>query len=109
FAEMAWRQKKHQYEIFGRQKLIEIQPNNPKNYHNLGDAYFRNQKYEKALEAYTQAIKLNPNDGLYYSQRANAHEKLGNYEQSKLDLQKARQKNTDFASKRWLKMLQLIP
>jgi tetratricopeptide (TPR) repeat protein len=106
---MAWRQKKHQYEIFGRQKLIEIQPNNPKNYHNLGDAYFRNQKYEKALEAYTQAIKLNPNDGLYYSLRADAHEKLGNYEQLKLDAQKARQKNTDFASKRWLKMLQLIP
>lgn len=109
FAATAWLQKKHQYEIFGRQKLIEIQPNNPKNYHNLGDAYFRNQKYEKALEAYTQAIKLNPNDGLYYSLRADAHEKLGNYEQLKLDAQKARQKNTDLASKRWLKMLQLIP
>ena len=109
FAAMAGLQKKHQYEIFGRQKLIEIQPNNPKNYHNLGDAYFRNQKYEKALEAYTQAIKLNPNDGLYYSLRADAHEKLGNYEQLKLDAQKARQTNTDLVSKGWLKMLQLIP
>lgn len=109
FAAMAGSKKNHQYEIFGRQKLIEIQPNNPKNHRNLGEAYFRNQKYEKALEAYTEAIKLNPNDGSYYSLRADAHEKLGNYEQFKLDAQKARQKNTDLASKIWLKVLQLIP
>ena len=74
FAAMAGSKKNHQYEIFGRQKLIEIQPNNPKNHRNLGEAYFRNQKYEKALEAYTEAIKLNPNDGSYYSLRADAHE-----------------------------------
>lgn len=33
-----------------------------KAYHNLGNAYFQQQNYEKSLEAYKNALRLNPKD-----------------------------------------------
>ena len=31
-------------------------------YHNLGNSYFKEQKFEESVEAYKQALRLNPND-----------------------------------------------
>ncbi|MCH2232486.1 MAG: tetratricopeptide repeat protein [Crocosphaera sp.] len=93
----------------GLTKLIEIEPNNPEYYNNLGFAYFNNEEYQKAIDAYTKAIELNPNEGLYYSDRANAYGKLGKQEELKADLQRSRRANSDFVSRRFLKLLQLTP
>lgn len=31
-------------------------------YHNLGNSYFKEQKFKESIEAYKQALRLNPND-----------------------------------------------
>jgi len=44
----------------------------------LGSLYRDNGEYEKALKMYAEAIKLDPNDYMAYSERADLYKKIGN-------------------------------
>ncbi len=47
-----------------------------------GNAEFASGNYHRALQLYTRAIKLNPEDGLFYSNRALVFLKLGRFEEA---------------------------
>ena len=53
-------------EAFGRFKqageLAEAKPEKHKAYHNMGNVFMKRKEYEKAVEAYKEALRNNPND-----------------------------------------------
>jgi import receptor subunit TOM70 len=54
----------------------------------IGNKYFTSKRYQKALELYSQAIKLHA-DPIYYSNRAACHASLNDYEAVVDDCNKA--------------------
>lgn len=44
------------------EKAVELDPNNSNYWYHLGGAYFTTQQYDKAKQAWTQCVKLNPNN-----------------------------------------------
>ncbi|RNF26824.1 stress-induced protein sti1 [Trypanosoma conorhini] len=53
-----------------------------------GNAFFKSDKFPEAVEAYTEAIKRNPEEHTTYSNRAAAYLKLGAYSQALADSEK---------------------
>jgi tetratricopeptide (TPR) repeat protein len=53
--------------------------NNPQDYISIGNDYFKNEDYNKAVENYTLALKSNNNDARIYLNRGNANYKLKKY------------------------------
>lgn len=58
-------------------RLVEVEPNNPKLWAFKGYCHYHNEQYEEALSAFDNAIKIKSNvpTALYY--RARTFEKLG--------------------------------
>ncbi|PWV02258.1 putative stress-inducible protein STI1-like [Trypanosoma cruzi] len=53
-----------------------------------GNTFFKSDKFPEAVEAYTEAIKRNPDEHTTYSNRAAAYLKLGAYSQALADAEK---------------------
>lgn len=55
---------KESEKIYSKKSQAKSVPGNKKaaSYHNLGNARFKQEKYEEAIEAYKQALRFNPND-----------------------------------------------
>lgn len=45
----------------------------------IGNDSFSQKEYEKAIQAYTEAIALNPNDHSFYSNRATSYFNINNF------------------------------
>ena len=58
-------------------QLTRQNDQHPWAWHGLGDSYQLLGNPTMALQAYSHAIKLQPNEGLHYGGRANAHHSLG--------------------------------
>lgn len=62
----AYYNKETYSEAFGRFKqageLAEAKPNKHKAYHNMGNVFMKRKEYEKAVEAYKEALRNNPKD-----------------------------------------------
>ncbi|XP_786841.2 small glutamine-rich tetratricopeptide repeat-containing protein alpha [Strongylocentrotus purpuratus] len=56
---------------------------------NEGNELMKKEQYNKAIEVYTQAINLNSQKSVYYSNRAAAYSKVENHEKALEDCQKA--------------------
>lgn len=54
-----------------------------------GNIAFKEQKYDQAIELYTESIKINPNEPSYYSNRGLANLRLKKYRESLNDCLKA--------------------
>lgn len=54
----------------------------------IGDNFFNQGNYEKAIEAYTNYLELNPNNIKSLYNRGRAYEELGNYELALADFKK---------------------
>eukprot|EP01083_Nonionella_stella_P267683 904365_1 len=54
-----------------------------------GNKLMKKHKYKAAVAQYSKAIDLDPNNAIYFSNRASAQTKLGNYTQAILDSRKA--------------------
>ncbi|XP_055514502.1 small glutamine-rich tetratricopeptide repeat-containing protein alpha-like [Leucoraja erinacea] len=54
-----------------------------------GNEQMKVENYQSAVEYYTQAIDLNPNNAVYFCNRAAAYSKLGNYTGAVEDCEKA--------------------
>ncbi|XP_069605614.1 small glutamine-rich tetratricopeptide repeat-containing protein beta [Ranitomeya imitator] len=54
-----------------------------------GNNYMKEQNYEAALDCYSQAVELDPNNAVYYCNRAAAHSQLGRHSDAILDCEKA--------------------
>ncbi|CAG9329451.1 unnamed protein product [Blepharisma stoltei] len=58
-------------------------------YKEKGNVYFSHKDYKKAIESYTKAIKINPKESIYFSNRARCHYILENYRKVLADSSKA--------------------
>jgi len=67
-----------------RHKEVPKEPN-PEQLKEQGNAAFRNGENAKAVECYTEAIKLNPDVSIYYSNRALCYMNLKMTEEAKID------------------------
>ena len=54
----------------------------------IGDNFFNQGNYEKAIEAYTNYLELNPNNIKSLYNRGRAYEELGNYERALADFKR---------------------
>lgn len=52
------------------------------NYKNQGNVAFQNKEFDKALELFTKAIQLNPNDHIFWSNRSGVYASLGKFEEA---------------------------
>lgn len=55
------------------------------NYKNQGNEEFKKGNHGKAIEFYTYATEMDPNNHIYYTNRSNAYFKMGNFEKSLRD------------------------
>lgn len=53
-----------------------------------GNAFMTSKQYDKAIEAYTEATKLDPSNPVYYSNRAAAHSSKGDHLTAAIDAEK---------------------
>jgi tetratricopeptide (TPR) repeat protein len=53
-----------------------------------GNAFMTSKKYDEAIEAYTEATKLDPSNPVYYSNRAAAHSSKGDHLTAAIDAEK---------------------
>lgn len=58
-----------------------------------GNQAYKNKEYQRAINCYTKAIHLHPNDSNFYSNRALSYFNLGQYPQCINDCDKAVQLN----------------
>ncbi|XP_050426135.1 small glutamine-rich tetratricopeptide repeat-containing protein beta-like [Adelges cooleyi] len=56
---------------------------------NCGNEFMKNQEYEKAIDAYSISVTLNPTNPIYYCNRAAAYNAIGKYKDAIEDCQKA--------------------
>lgn len=54
-----------------------------------GNALMGSKQYDKAIDAYTEATKLDPSNPVYYSNRAAAHSSKGDHLTAAVDAEKA--------------------
>lgn len=75
---------KHSLEITEYSKAIDLAPNNATAYYNRGNAYSNSGKYQKAIEDYNHAIRLNPDidNAATYFNRGNAYFDSGKYQKA---------------------------
>jgi stress-induced-phosphoprotein 1 len=65
-------------------------------YKEQGNAEFKKGNHAKAIEYYTYATELDPNNHIFFSNRATAYFTMGNYEKSLRDSNKAITKNVQW-------------
>ena len=56
---------------------------------NPGDAAFKKEDYSTAIAAYSESIKMNPNDLDLLFGRGRAYQEIGNFEKAQLDFEQA--------------------
>ncbi|XP_072971321.1 uncharacterized protein [Typha angustifolia] len=61
-----------------------------------GDAAFKLKDYQRAIDAYTQAIELDPNEAIFLSNRSLCHIRLGNADQALSDAKACRELRPDW-------------
>ena len=84
---------------------MENQQPNDELYYNLGYFAARANQFPKALSALNNAIKLNPNKGMYYQLRAKVHIQMGNMQNARQDADLAAQYGTPLENS-WYQRIQ---
>lgn len=81
--------EKYNEVIFLCEKALKINENLPDAYDYSGDAKFYLGEYDSAVDYYTKAIDLNPNDPEYFYDRSWAYKQLNELENAIVDANKA--------------------
>jgi tetratricopeptide (TPR) repeat protein len=82
---------------------VERQPANPYFHYLLGREYFRAGFWEGAINAYTEAIKINPKEVIYLVGRANANYRKGEWLASAADFDLVAQLQPDYKDIEYLR------
>lgn len=72
-------------------KAIELTPNYPEAYNNIGNICRILEDYTLAIEYYNEAIHLNPNFAMAYHNRGIAYMLLGNAQNANTDFSRAKE------------------
>ena len=68
-----------------------------KDWKDKGNGLVKEKKYKEALDCYTKAIEIDPNDPILYSNRSAMHLNLSEFDQAITDAEKAISLNPDYA------------
>ena len=68
-----------------------------KEWKDKGNGLVKEKKYKEALDCYTKAIEIDPNDPILYSNRSAMHLNLAEYDQAITDAEKAISLKSDYA------------
>ena len=68
-----------------------------KEFKEKGNKYVKEKKYKEALDCYSEAIKLEPNDPILYSNRSAMHSNLSEFKEALEDAEKAISIKSDYA------------
>ncbi len=68
-------------------------PSDPKTHNNLGDMHARHGEMEKAIESFSEAIRLNPNYAAAWYNRGNTYKHMNNEEEALKNFQVAVEKD----------------
>jgi tetratricopeptide (TPR) repeat protein len=71
-------------------------PEDPKSWFNIGDVYARHGEFNKSIEAFTQATRINPNYAEAYNNIGDTYLKMGKYDVAEPYFEKALAINPDF-------------
>lgn len=63
----------------------------------LGNRKVSDQNYPEAIKLYSEAIKLNPNNAVYYANRAAAYSKQGDHEKAVEDSLKSAEVDPNYS------------
>ena len=74
-----------------------------KEWKELGNSYVQEQKYKEALDCYTKAIEIDPNDPILYSNRSLMHSNLNEFDLAIEDAEIAIELKPDY-SKAYLRL-----
>ncbi|KUF96058.1 PAX-interacting protein 1 [Phytophthora nicotianae] len=66
-------------------------------YYRLGNEEFNEKNFDKAIECYSEAIRLGPDNHVYYSNRSAAYGAVGKWELAEKDAQECVKRNPKFA------------
>lgn len=67
-------------------------------YKRQGDRYYEQKEYDKAVESYSKAIRMQANTAQFYNDRGCAYDSLGEHDQAISDYEKAIELNPDDTS-----------
>ena len=68
-----------------------------KKWKDKGNGLVKEKKYKEALDCYTKAIEIDPNDPILYSNRSAMHLNLSEFDQALTDAEKAISLKADYA------------
>ena len=68
-----------------------------KDWKDKGNALVKEKKYKEALDCYSKAIEIDPNDPILYSNRSAMHLNLSEFDQALADAEKALSIKSDYA------------
>jgi tetratricopeptide (TPR) repeat protein len=81
--------------------VADINPADPSfAWNNRGNGRKNNEDYDRAIEDYTEALRLNPNDAEAYNNRGVAYRHKGDYDRAIADYEAALRINPNFAAAR---------
>merc|ERR1711871_1109742 len=83
-------------------KLAYLDPVKALEAKEAGNVLFKDGKFQPAIEKYTEAIKRDPSNATYYSNRAAAYQKLMDFVRAKEDSKMAIEKDPKF-TKAWMR------
>lgn len=84
-------------------ELAYIDPDKAEKAKAEGNEFFKSGEFPKAVERYTEAIKRNPENAIYYANRAAAYTKLTSFMEAKKDCEKALDLDPKYV-KAWTRM-----
>ena len=96
--------KKNNYTINNNKKNSRIKKNiyiknmsTAKEWKDKGNSLVKEKKYKEALDCYSKAIELDPNDPILYSNRSAMHLNLSEFDEAINDAEKAISLKPDYA------------
>ncbi len=80
---------REQQQIAAMRQLVDRDPGNAKGWVALGNAYFDSQQREKAVEAYSKALQLEPNNPDVLTDQGVMYRELGAFDKAIANFEKA--------------------
>ena len=72
-------------------EAIKLNPEDPVNHLNIGNAYLSLGKHEEAINSYTESIKIDPNDARSYYSRGFTYSETGKTDEAEKDFERAKE------------------
>lgn len=101
-APMSGAQEKQNVQEINIEQVVRANPNDAVAYYNLGEMYFKQEEYKKAIAAYEKAIQIASDYAEAYCSLGRAYGKTGKCKKSKDSFERAIEINPNYAEAHYL-------